>query len=507
MKRSLLFIICILLITVVYSQDLSAVWEGTAVSKVVGRNTKFYLEEKLVISGDSIYGTSYHHEGDGYHHRYTIKGYYNRATGDIEWTEDMLVLEKSPKFFMNEKDFDRRTYKGKVYISADSTITIEADVIYQKDTSKVMSVVFQKNNNPSIFSDEWDDVIERNSTTGVSKEKINAVASVARQYTPKDYVEGMKQQAKEQKEAKDLLAKQKAKEKEDARLARIEQDKIEEAKKEAEKQASAIAKQEADRREKEIRDSVNTAKALAKEQADREEKYRNDSIRIARSLAKELADKEEQERKEQNKARKDSIRTAIAIAKEKAAKEELAIKEAKQKEEAARKEAIRIAKQEEEEKRKAADAIAKEEARKEAERNKLEAEKKKAAQVDLATVLIKQKFEERKKTLVTEVPMQGDSIEIRLFDNGVVDGDSISLFLNNELLVKNIGLTARAYVVKLAVNSLPDNAELTMVAENMGSIPPNTALMIAVSGDQRYQARLESTEQSSAMIRLLKRKK
>ena len=45
-----------------------------------------------------------------------------------------------------------------------------------------------------------------------------------------------------------------------------------------------------------------------------------------------------------------------------------------------------------------------------------------------------------------------------------------------------------------------------MVAENLGSIPPNTSYMVAEVGDKRYEAILASTEGSSAMIRLVKMK-
>ena len=43
-----------------------------------------------------------------------------------------------------------------------------------------------------------------------------------------------------------------------------------------------------------------------------------------------------------------------------------------------------------------------------------------------------------------------------------------------------------------------------MVAENLGSIPPNTSYMVAIVGDKRYEARLESTEGSSAMVKFVK---
>lgn len=49
-----------------------------------------------------------------------------------------------------------------------------------------------------------------------------------------------------------------------------------------------------------------------------------------------------------------------------------------------------------------------------------------------------------------------------------------------------------------------DINELTMVAENLGSIPPNTSYMVALAGDKRYEAKLASTENSSAVIGLKK---
>jgi hypothetical protein len=119
---------------------------------------------------------------------------------------------------------------------------------------------------------------------------------------------------------------------------------------------------------------------------------------------------------------------------------------------------------------------------------------------------IEQKFSVREKIFNKEIPITGDSIEIRFYDNAIVDGDSISLFLNNKLIAEHILLTEKAFVLKLATADLNESNELTMVAENMGTIPPNTAYMLAIIGDKRYDAQLASTEGSSAMIRLIKNK-
>jgi len=72
------------------------------------------------------------------------------------------------------------------------------------------------------------------------------------------------------------------------------------------------------------------------------------------------------------------------------------------------------------------------------------------------------------------------------------------------LLFTHVRLSDKAYTIRLAVKDLDATSELVMVAENLGAIPPNTSYMLAIVGDQRYEAMLASTEQSSAMIRLKK---
>ena len=119
---------------------------------------------------------------------------------------------------------------------------------------------------------------------------------------------------------------------------------------------------------------------------------------------------------------------------------------------------------------------------------------------------IEEEFKIREKIIATDIPITGDSIELRFYDNAEIDGDSISLFLNNKLIFQHIRLTAAAYTIKLPVNELNENNELVMVAENLGSIPPNTSYMLAIVDNKRYEAMLRSTENSSAVIKLTKPK-
>jgi len=123
----------------------------------------------------------------------------------------------------------------------------------------------------------------------------------------------------------------------------------------------------------------------------------------------------------------------------------------------------------------------------------------------LKPLTIEQKFAQRQKIAMMEIPVAGDSIELNFYDNAEIDGDSITLFMNNRLIFQHIFLTDKAFTIKFPVSELQDVNELVMVAENLGSIPPNTSLMVAYVAGQRYEARLVSTEGSSAMIKFVKK--
>lgn len=93
------------------------------------------------------------------------------------------------------------------------------------------------------------------------------------------------------------------------------------------------------------------------------------------------------------------------------------------------------------------------------------------------------------------------NVIVKLYDNGVIDGDTISVFLDKKLVLASKGLSAAPLVVKLKMDEDNEEHELVMVAENLGGIPPNTSLMTVESGDQRFDVRITSTEQKNAVVR------
>ena len=115
-------------------------------------------------------------------------------------------------------------------------------------------------------------------------------------------------------------------------------------------------------------------------------------------------------------------------------------------------------------------------------------------------------FAARRRVVVAEIPLKGDLLELNFYDHAEIDGDSVAIFHNGNLLQKNILLKAQPFTIRFPVSELPETNEFTMVAENLGSIPPNTSLVVVYVDGVRHEARLESTESESAVMRFRKPK-
>jgi len=62
-----------------------------------------------------------------------------------------------------------------------------------------------------------------------------------------------------------------------------------------------------------------------------------------------------------------------------------------------------------------------------------------------------------------------------------------------------MGLSSKAQKIKIAV-PLGQTVQVMLYAETLGTIPPNTGLMLVSSGNQRYQVFFTSTLEKSASV-------
>jgi len=87
-----------------------------------------------------------------------------------------------------------------------------------------------------------------------------------------------------------------------------------------------------------------------------------------------------------------------------------------------------------------------------------------------------------------------------LYDNGEIDGDSITLIYNDSILATHKKLTDKPLTFNIKIGPRNSRNELVMYAENLGSIPPNTALMIIYDGDKRYEVSMRSNLSTSGAV-------
>jgi hypothetical protein len=110
-------------------------------------------------------------------------------------------------------------------------------------------------------------------------------------------------------------------------------------------------------------------------------------------------------------------------------------------------------------------------------------------------------FEKRDINLIKTIEVEKETFTVDFYDNGDIDGDTVSVFFNGKLVLSHKKLTDKALTLNLDIDPNINVNELVMYAENLGSIPPNTAVMIITDGGKRYEVRITSDLQKSGTIR------
>jgi hypothetical protein len=106
----------------------------------------------------------------------------------------------------------------------------------------------------------------------------------------------------------------------------------------------------------------------------------------------------------------------------------------------------------------------------------------------------------RTNSLLKTITVSHNTIEIRIYDDGAIDNDTVSVYYDNKLVISRARLTDQPVIAHIAVEPSDHPHQLVMVAENLGEIPPNTSLLVVNDGDKKYEERIISTEQKNVMI-------
>ena len=117
-------------------------------------------------------------------------------------------------------------------------------------------------------------------------------------------------------------------------------------------------------------------------------------------------------------------------------------------------------------------------------------------------------IEERESAPSETIFFKSDSLILVLYDNGEVDGDTVSVIMNGEIVIEKQGLKSVAF--KKTIYLSPDDGDsvlLVLFAENLGAYPPNTGLLIIKDGEESYNVRFKADYDRNAAILLRKKLK
>jgi len=108
---------------------------------------------------------------------------------------------------------------------------------------------------------------------------------------------------------------------------------------------------------------------------------------------------------------------------------------------------------------------------------------------------------------IQTVYFKTDSLKLTLYDNGEVDGDTVSVVVNGKVIMGKKGLSTKAITETLYLTpEMGDSLQMIMYAENLGAIAPNTGLLIIQDGKDRYEIRFSGDLNKNAAI-IFKRSK
>ena len=98
------------------------------------------------------------------------------------------------------------------------------------------------------------------------------------------------------------------------------------------------------------------------------------------------------------------------------------------------------------------------------------------------------------------IEVEVKTINLKVYDNAIIDGDTVSILYNGKMLVTHQLLSEKAIELNIELDEKLTHHEITLFAENLGSIPPNTALIVITAGKKRYELFASASLEENAVL-------
>ncbi|HYH55001.1 MAG TPA: hypothetical protein VD772_00225, partial [Anseongella sp.] len=100
----------------------------------------------------------------------------------------------------------------------------------------------------------------------------------------------------------------------------------------------------------------------------------------------------------------------------------------------------------------------------------------------------------------SEIFVRSPDIVVKIADYQIIDGDIVTVYFNEEKVVDKQLIRKEPIILRLNLEASPQPGKLLLYAENLGRIPPNTALMVVEDSRGRQRIKLESDYERSDVI-------
>lgn len=109
--------------------------------------------------------------------------------------------------------------------------------------------------------------------------------------------------------------------------------------------------------------------------------------------------------------------------------------------------------------------------------------------------------ENRVSKVVGTLISKSQELEFALWDDAVEDGDSISLSVNGKWIAKGFPVKKKPQFLKVRLS--PGENIITFVADNLGSISPNTTVLEIIDGNKRKPFFIETDFKQNNLVKII----
>ncbi len=116
------------------------------------------------------------------------------------------------------------------------------------------------------------------------------------------------------------------------------------------------------------------------------------------------------------------------------------------------------------------------------------------------SIAVPKTITQRKNTEQSHIEINVKTINLKVYDNAIMDGDTVSILYNGKMLLTHQLLTEKGIELNIQLDETKTRHEITLFAENLGSIPPNTALIVITAGTKRYELFASASLEENAVL-------